>query len=377
MTSSFDIIIIGAGMAGASAAAELSRDRRVLVLERESHPGAHATGRSAALYSTIYGNAPVRALTRASRTVLQQGLEGDGDGVLSPRGSLFIATQRQGPRLDAFAALPDVAGQTRRLSAHETLELVPFLRSEVVAGGVLEPGAMDIDVHRLHQAYLRRARQGGAVLRTDASVVALSREDGVWSVKGPGGEDRAPVLINAAGAWADAVAALAGLPPLGLTPLRRTIALVDPPAMDRFETAPHVIDIDEKFYFKPDAGRLLLTPADETPSPPCDAAAEDFAIALAIDRIQAVAHLKVAHIRAKWAGLRTFAPDRTPVVGFDPRAPGFFWLAGQGGYGIQTAPAMARAAAALARGEGLPRDLVAEGVEPGALSPDRFTAQGT
>ncbi|MGH6993782.1 MAG: NAD(P)/FAD-dependent oxidoreductase, partial [Caulobacteraceae bacterium] len=338
----FDFIVIGAGIAGSSLAAHLAKSHRLLVVEREGQPGYHATGRSAALFSLTYGAEPVRALSRATRDFL---FDPPADFAEVPlvrrRGALHVATRDQTQRLDAFAGAADVGPVARRLGAREARELCPILRPEMVAGAVFEPDAADIEVNALHQGYLRLLRSRGGRLLTDFSVQSIDRKSDGWEVRSGEMRFSAPIIIDAAGAWADEVAALAGVEPLGLAPLRRTAILVEPPQGARIETWPMVIDIDEQFYFKPDAGQLLLSPADETPSDPCDAQPEEWDIALAIDRVQAMTTLQVRRVVSKWAGLRTFAPDRVPVAGYDPDASGFFWLAGQGGYGLQTSDGLA------------------------------------
>ncbi|MFD1189933.1 NAD(P)/FAD-dependent oxidoreductase [Phenylobacterium conjunctum] len=356
-----DVIVVGAGMAGASLAAELAPGTRVIVLEAEDAPGRHTTGRSAALFSEIYGNAVIRVLTRASREGLSP--------FMTPRDCLHIATPEQLERLEAFASLPDVAASSRQVTPDEALSLCPMLKGEVLAGALAELNAYDIDVDALHQSYLRRIRASGGEVVCDARVEAGERADGLWRVTAGGEEFRAPVLVNAAGAWGDVVAGACGVAPLGLEPKRRTIAIVPAPAS--CPDSPFVVDVDEDFYFKAEAGRVLVSPADETQSAPCDAAPEELDIAIAIDRVQGVADLPVARVLASWAGLRTFAPDRTPVLGFASDAEGFFWCVGQGGYGIQTAPAMGRLGAALAQGRGVPKGLAE--VDVAALGAGRFS----
>ena len=269
---------------------------------------------------------------------------------------------------------PDVAAGTEPMSAAEALKRVPILRAERVAEALFEPGASDIDVNGLHQAFLRGFKARGGKLVCDVRVEALDPKGRIWRVVSGDRVFEAPVVVNAAGAWADEVAKLAGLAPLGIEPRRRTVVLLDAPKEHDIAAWPLTIDADETFYFKPDAGRILLTPADETPSPPCDAQPEEMDIALAIDRFESMTTMSVRRVVHKWAGLRSFAPDRTPVVGFDPSAPGFFWLAGQGGYGMQSSSGMARSAAALVRGEDLPADIRAEGVAAAALNPARLRA---
>jgi D-arginine dehydrogenase len=372
--SAFDFIVIGAGIAGASAASLLAERGTTLLLERESQPGYHTTGRSAALYSEAYGNATIRSLTTGARPFFMNPPDGFAEHpLLTPRGAMFVG------RADQIAALDRAAAETsalqpsiRRIDAAEARRICPVLKADYVAGAVLEPEAMDIDVHALHQGFLRGLRARGGRLATDVEVVALERAGGEWRVRTRTGDYAAPVIVNAAGAWADELARLAGADPVGLVPKRRTAILFAPPPGCDISAWPLVLDIDETFYFKPDAGKLLGSPADETPSPPCDAQPEELDVALAVERIQQAAELPIARIERRWAGLRSFVADKTPVVGFDGRADGFFWLAGQGGYGIQTAPAIARLAAALVAGEGVPADLAALGVSEAALRPSRL-----
>lgn len=367
----FDIVVIGAGIAGASAAAELSLTHRVVLVEREAFPGYHATGRSAALFSESYGNAAVRALSRASRDFFFSPPEGFcAQPLVKPRGALHIARADQRASLERFAAQADMAGSVRRVSRETALGLCPILRPESVAAAILEGDAADVDVDALHQGYLRRFRALGGTLVTDAGETRPARRGRLWHVETARETLRAPVLINAAGAWADKFAVAAGAMPLGIQPCRRTALLAELPPDVQAERWPMVIDIDETFYLKPDAGLLLVSPADETPVEPCDAQPEELDVAIAIDRVERATTLEVKRLRKRWAGLRSFAPDRSPVIGFDGACKGFFWLAGQGGYGIQTAPAAARFAAQLVRGE--TPELAAQ--EP-ALSPSRFASR--
>lgn len=372
-----DFIVIGAGIAGISVAAELSASANVVLVEAEEQPGYHSTGRSAALFSEIYGNAAIRALSRASRSFLFEPDSGFCQTPLvRPRGTLFLATGDQMRRLTNYAALPDIAPVTRLITPSEMTALCPLLRDDYIAGGLIEPGSMDIEVHELQSAYLRAFRRHSRLLLTNAPVSAITpRRDG-WTVTAGGEELTAPVVVNAAGAWADEIAAMAGLESIGLKPYRRTAALIDPPTGTRIDRWPALIDIDEQFYVKPDAGLLLLSPADETPSAPCDAQPEQLDVATAAYRAEAALALTVQRIKHSWAGLRNFVADRTPVVGHDPAVAGFFWLAGQGGYGIQTAPALARVAATLLLRQALPADLVAAGVDPKDLAPERLRSSG-
>lgn len=371
----YDFLIIGSGIAGAGAAYELSAGGRVLLLEREDAHGYHTTGRSAALYIETYGNGVIRGLTRSSRGFFEGPPEGFcAHPLLTPRGCLHIARADQ---VDALAMAAAEAGDAAvPLGGEAVLELVPALRADYVAGGLLEAAAMDADVEALHQGFLRGARGRGADIRLGHEVTGIARSAASSVVTCASGEAfEATVVINAAGAWADRIAALAGARPIGLQPLRRTAVIVEAPSGLDVRGWPAVIDVDEQFYFKPEAGRILASPADETPSDPCDAWAEELDVAICIDRMQAAADLPVRRIVRSWAGLRSFVADRSPVIGFDPEVSGFFWLAGQGGYGVQTAPAAARAAAGLARGQALPADIAANGVTAQALSPGRLRSR--
>ena len=368
----YDVIIIGAGIAGSSAAYEIAADHSVLILEGESHPGYHTSGRSAAVFTETYGNATIQGLTTGSRAFYEAPPPGFGTPLLRPRGAAFVARADQMERLEALIdRVRPLAPDTRMLNRAEMLERVPVLKPDYVAGGAIEPSAMDIDIATLHDGYLRGAKARGAKLVCDASLQALERAGDAWHVQTSVGAFAAGVVVNAAGAWADAVAAMAGAAPAGLVPKRRTAMILSLPDGVDAGGWPMVNDTDEQFYFKPDAGRLLASPADETPMDPHDVQPDELDIAICIDRIQQAAELPVRRVVRAWAGLRSFVADKTPVVGFDPAAPGFFWLAGQGGYGFQTAPAMGRTAAALVSGSGIPADLADRGVTAAKLAPGR------
>jgi D-arginine dehydrogenase len=368
-----DILIIGAGMAGASAAYYLAPHAKVILLEAEAQPGYHTTGRSAAMYVETYGNATVRAITTASKDFYYRPPNGFSEHpLLTPRGALIVGGVAQQEALRQTwrtmrALVPDVEWWERE----QLLQRVPVLRPEFAAYGVYEPRAMDMDVHAIHQGFLRGAKAAGAQLVCDAAVTQLTRQGSVWQAQTRAGAFSAPIVINAAGAWCDELARLAGVAPVGLVPKRRTAFTFEAPAGLDFRDWPIVIDADESFYFKPEAGLLLGTPANEDPMPPQDVQPEELDVALGADRIERATTLKVKQVRRQWAGLRSFVADKTPVAGFAPDAPGFFWLAGQGGYGIQTAPAMGELTAALVRGLPVPAAIVAFGVRATDLAADR------
>ncbi|MXO66503.1 NAD(P)/FAD-dependent oxidoreductase [Altericroceibacterium endophyticum] len=364
MNNRFDIAIIGAGMAGASLAAELAGDAKVLILEAEDRPGYHATGRSAAFWVETYGGPGVQPLTTAAGPYLQE------QGVLVDRGALTIGRSDQQSEADAFAKRFAASGvEMHMLGRAELAERIPGLKPDWTIG-ILEPTCCDIDVAALHAHYLTRLRRAGVTPRSRARLVRAERRDCVWFLETSDGQQfEAAVVVNAAGAWADPVAQSCGANPLGIIPYRRTIAqLRTDPAPSA--NLPLVLDLAEKFYFKPENGRLWLSPHDETPSVACDAAAEELDVALAIDRLQQVVDWRVDVLEHRWAGLRSFAPDRLPVYGFDPDCEGFFWFAGQGGFGIQTAPAAARLGAQLLLDQS--RDAMTHDLDPAAYSPSRF-----
>ena len=363
--TTYDFAIVGAGIAGASLAAELAEaGASVLVLEAEDQPGYHSTGRSAAFWEECYGGPEIVPLTIASGTYLRE------HGFLSPRGALYIGRESDAGELDAFMSLFADSGATiHRIGRDELEGRVPGLR-EIWTSAIWEPACADIDVAGLHAHYLGRARQLGVAIACRARLAAASRTDGVWKMADTKGETyRAAVLVNAAGAWADEVAMLAGVKPLGIQPYRRTVAqLRTDPAPDA--DLPLVLDIAGSFYFKPETGRVWLSPHDEDPVEACDAAPEELAIAEAIDRFEQVVDWKVRALERKWAGLRSFAPDRLPVYGFDPQVEGFAWFAGQGGFGIQTSPAAARLAAQLLTGAA--SDEMTRTIDATLYSPARF-----
>jgi len=373
-----DFIVIGAGIAGASIACFLAPHARTVVLERESHPGYHTTGRSAAFYLTSYGTPQIRRLTIASRAFFNVPPAGFvAHPVIGPRVGMMLARTGQEEQLDeAEALIRSVFPAAPRLDADATCALVPVLRREGILGSVTQPDGGDIDVHTLHQGFLRSLRRDGGTIVCDAEVSALERDGAGWRVHtgtGAGaGEFRAPVVINAAGAWCDVVGRLAGARALGLQPMRRSAFLFKPPEGIEVGAWPLVIATDHSCYFKPDAGLVLASPANADPVEPHDVQPEETDIALGIARIEGLTTMSIRRPTRTWAGLRSFVPDGDLVGGFDPDLPGFFWLAGQGGYGVQTSPAAGAACAAIARGVPLPAHLADCGVTIESLSPARL-----
>jgi D-arginine dehydrogenase len=322
-----DVVVIGGGIAGVSVAYELAADAHVVLLEAEPELARHTTGRSAAVYAPSYGPPAVRALTRASGPLF-------GEGVLTPRSALWIAVDDEGvDRVRALDAEP--------LTPAQAVDLCPVLRPPLAAA--VDRTAMDVDVMALHTRYARGLRERGGEIRLGTPATDLRRDGGGWVVAGL----RADVVVNAAGAWADQVAVRAGVPAVGLRPRRRTLVIAH---ADADPAWPLVADAADRFYFRPDSGGLLVSPADETPSEPCDARPDELDVALAVERVNAATTLGLRSVRTAWAGLRSFVADREPVVGAWPGHPGFVFFAGQGGYGIQMAPALARTGADVVLG---------------------------
>lgn len=366
----FDVVIIGAGIAGASIAYFLGPRRRVLVLEAEDRPGLHSTGRSAALFSETYGSTQVRALTRASRAFLESPPAGFAQvPLLKPRGALHVGTADEREQVAAlFEQLRAEGGSATWLDADDIHRRVPVMAGGQAEAGVLEAGAADIDVDALHQGFLRGARSSGVELRVSAPVTALAADRGGWRIAAGGREWTAAQVVNAAGAWAEQVGRLAGAMPIGLQPKRRSAFLFDPPAGLTVDGWPCVIGIAEDYYFKPDAGLLLGSPANADPVPPHDVVPEEIDIATGIDRIERATTMQIRRPRRTWAGLRSFVPDGDLVGGFDLARPGLFWMAALGGYGIQTSVAMGASCAALVAGDSLPDWVQAQGLTAASLA---------
>lgn len=369
-----DYLIIGAGIAGASIAYWLAPHARVILLEQEAQPGYHSTGRSAALFMESYGPPQVRALTCASRAFLDNPPPGFAEHpILSPRGALMVAAHGQTELLEEHDAIVrSVSERARRLDTDGACALVPALRRDRVLGAVFEPDAADIDVHALHHGYLRGARHAGASVVCDAAVTAMERTHGSWRVQAAGRQFEAPIVVNAAGAWCDTIAALAGASPIGLVPKRRSAFTFAPPDGIDASRWPMFIGVDESWYVKPDAGLLLGSPANADPVVPHDVQAEELDIALAIDRIENMTTLIIRRPKHVWAGLRSFVPDGSFVGGFDNVLPGFFWAAGQGGYGIQSSAAAGELYASLLLDKQVPAHIARSGVDLQALAPARL-----
>ena len=371
------IAIIGAGIAGASAAYFLARQmgsgEDVVLLEQESQPGYHTTGRSAAIYSEVYGNAVIRGLVKASHDFMASPDKSFAEtSILSPRSTLMVANADQLDVLHEIYAELNRPDMLNIVDTDQCLEICPVLRRDYVAAGIWETAARDIDVHALHQGYLKCFRGAGGEIRNNSEAIEITSKDGEYLLTTRNDRIQADIIVNAAGAWGDHVAKLAGVEPVGLNPLRRTAITIDPPADVDPGAWPLTFDVEENWYFKPDAGRILASPADETLSDPCDAQPEELDIAICIDRLQTVTDLQVRRIESKWAGLRSFVGDKTPVNGFDDQAQGFYWLVGQGGYGIKTSPAMGALAATSILGTELPAEFQGKPIDQSALRIDRL-----
>ncbi len=368
----FDVAVIGAGIAGASVAAGLSAETRVVLLEQESQPGYHTTGRSAAVYSPIYGPQPIRALTRASLDFLSNPGQGFADTpLLSAIDAVFVAREDQRSSLDAMKAELCDASTVREMNGRQLKQRVPLLREGYAAAGLIDTGTSVIDVAALHQGYLRLFRALGGTLLTGAAVTGLARTSGEWRLQTRQGEIGAATVVNAAGAWAENIGKMAGAEQVGLVPKRRTAMIIEPPAGCSPGDLPLVIDVDEQFYLKPDAGRLLISPANEDAQLPCDVQPEELDIAICVDRIERAFELNVRRIENRWAGLRSFVADKSPLAGFSQKIAGFYWLAGQGGYGIQSAAGLAQFAAAEIMGRDCPQHISDQGLDPATLAPGR------
>jgi D-arginine dehydrogenase len=367
-----DILIIGGGIAGLSAAAALSKHARVMVIEAEEQIGYHSSGRSATMLHYFLGDRIVRALTLAGRSFFENPPADFADAPLGHRMPVLIhAREDEREALDALQADIRLFAEIDRLDARAVHKLCPLLKTDAVHG-LVDPNGIRLDTHAMLQGNLRSLRSQGGELHTNARVSTIARVGGVWTATSEDGRSfSAPILVNAAGSWADQVATLAGVQPLGLEPKRRTIITFDAPEGIRLDDLPFAKTIGDELYFAPESGRLFASPMDEVPSDPCDAQPDEYEVALAAYQMEERTTVKVERIHSRWAGLRTFAPDKHPAAGFEPDAESFFWLAGQGGFGLQTSPAMAAIVESLVAGTAWPvPEVTAE-----ALSPMRFIRQ--
>ncbi len=371
-----DYLIIGAGIAGASAAYHLGGEGSVIILEREDQPGYHSTGRSAAVFTENYGPRTMRVMSKVSAPFLRTPPEGFSDvPLLHDMGVMFVARDDQLAIVAALVKeLRELSDTVVEVSRARAIELNPVLRPDYVAAAAYDPPTAKMDVNAIHMGYLRKARADGAQMVMNAEVTSLEHKGGKWHVSTPAGEFAAPVVINAAGAWADVVAEMAGVRQIGLVPKRRTAFTFDPPAGHDVSTWTAAVDCEEQWYINTEAGQVLGSLADETPVPPQDVQPEEEDIALAVERIQRGTILEIKRINRAWAGLRSFVEDKCPVVGFAPDADGFFWLAGQGGYGIQTSWAMGLTARELAAGRAVPEKVQGFDVTEADLGPARLWA---
>ena len=373
----YDFLVIGAGIAGISVASHLAEHASVAVLEQEDQAAYHTTGRSAAMFLEAYGPDEIRILTRASLVEYEGSLQQEASSaLLTPKATYNIARSDQMALLRKMQQDPIYPEPPQMLDAKETEARIPLLKPGYATGSFKEPDAREIDVHALLQVYTSRLRRRGGQLVTSAKVVRITRDlhsvaDG-FVVRTPTDVYKAGIVVNAAGAWSDEVAVLAGIKPLGLVPKRRSIAVVAPPSTDAYHAMPFVADADETFYLKPDAGKFLISPADETPSKAIDVQPEEMDIAVVVDRVEQAFDFSIDRVIRSWAGLRSFFPDGVPVCGFDTRCNGFFWLAGQGGYGIQTAPALSGLAAGMLLEAEIDKSLAALGSNAERLAPERL-----
>jgi D-arginine dehydrogenase len=370
--SRFDFIVVGAGVSGASAAAALAEMGTVALVEAEDAPGMHSTGRSAALYTANYGGPVARRINIASGVFYTAPPDGFSEHpLLSPRGALTLARPGQEHLLDEVLANANVRHPIERVTAARACALASFMRPEFIAEAAYEAGVMDMDVAAIHQGFLRAHRQRGGTLLCRAPVESLRRSAGVWHVQAGAHALEAPVVVNAAGAWGDVVGRKAGARPVGLVPRRRTAMVVEPPAGMDVSGMPVIEFAGHGPYMKPQGSGIMCSPADETPDEPRDVQPDDMDVAVLVDWVERHSYVTVRKAPRTWAGLRSFVKDAAPVVGFDPQAEGFFWLVGQGGFGIMMAPVLARVTAALATGGTMPADLADRGIVEGDLSPGR------
>lgn len=368
-----DFVVVGGGIAGVSAAAHLAPHGSVVLLEQETSLAYHTTGRSAATFIVNYGSPGARSLARGSRSFFENPPDDSADSaLLTPRGAAWVARPDQIDTLDELAGqAADSGTELQVLSPDQTMEIVPILDPHRLGGAIFEPSARDIDVASLHQAFVRIMRKNGGEIVLHSPVVEIDRDGATWVVETPSDTFRAKAIVNAAGAWGDRIAALAGARTIGLQPMRRTAFMV--PGSEELSRLPMVVGVGNDYYFRPDATQFLCSLSEEEPSEPTDPKPRMEDVALAIDRINEATTLEIRSVNSQWTGLRSFAPDREFVIGEDPEAPGFFWLVGQGGSGIMTSPGFGALVASQVLGEGIPALLAEAGVDPVAMSPVRFS----
>lgn len=369
----YDIAVIGAGIAGSSVAAELAAHASVVLIEKEQQPGYHSTGRSAAMYIPSYGPPMIQSLTQASGDFFRATpSEFCATPLLQPRAEMLIAREDQLHAIDTFMQNHTVDESITAIDAKEVLKRCPLLKKNYAAAGIIDTSGCDIDVNALHQGYLAKFKRHGGRVKLNSPVSELRYASGIWTIVTPADTFTAGIVVNAAGAWADELGRMAGAEQIGLIPKRRTAMIINTPLEIDIASMPLVADIDEAFYIKPDAGRLLLSPANADPMPPCDAQPEEMDIAICIQEIEKPFAFEVGTIVRKWAGLRSFVSDQEPVAGFSDAVDNFFWLAGQGGYGIQSSPGLSRYAATLILGNSLSDDLTRYGLNNHCLGVQRL-----
>lgn len=369
----YDVLVVGGGISGVSIGYELSKDRSVGLLDMESQLAYHTSGRSLATFLESYGGPVIRALTTGSRSAFENPIDVMPGELLSPLGLLWLGPVGQSDRIHGLhEAVRDLVPDARIVNPDEILEINPLLDPEYSEIGMFEPGATEIDVNALHQGYVKGLRANGGDVHVSARLVSAERKDGTWHVTDDKGNTyTASTIVNAAGSWVDQVAAAAGVEPIGIRPLRRTAFLVSPPENTSVRGIPLTGNIENTWYFMPQGGMIACSPAEENLLEPCDVRPDEVEIARAIEEINEASILNIKAIKSPWAGLRNFVPDGMPVAGFDSQVEGFFWYAGQGGYGMQIAPALSQVGAGLIRGEEISADLQSRGLKVGDLAPDR------
>lgn len=363
----FDYLVIGAGISGAASAYELAAYGKTLIVDMESTGAFHSTGRSAALYTPNYGPSLVRKINKLSATFLESPqTDFCENSLLSPRGMMKVIPNEHANELDS--SLTAGSEHLELISAHKAVELAPFLRAEMIHAAVYEKGVYDMDVNALHQGFLRGFKQRGGTVMFNTQIKSLNANSQGWKIELNGTHLSVHTIVNAAGAWADVIGALANAKPIGLQPMRRTAILIDAPVNTVLSNVPAIDFAGTESYLKPESQQLMVSPGDVTPVAAQDIQVDDLDVAKLVDWLERTTSINVRRINHQWAGLRSFTASGTPVAAFDPDVPNFFWLAGQGGYGIMMAPALGRASASLITTNGLPQDFIDVGIDASALS---------